>query len=169
MAIYYEISNTPVGEICVLTTDEEIIEINLFKDEWQQRLEEFPDIKKGSNIGKEANLQLKEYFQGKRKEFNLPFKIVGTEYREKVWRAVAQIPYGQVVSYQDVAIQIGNPKSVRAIGQANRVNRMPIIIPCHRVIGKSGKMVGYAGDRINIKEYLLEHEKNIINKRKICL
>jgi methylated-DNA-[protein]-cysteine S-methyltransferase len=108
---------------------------------------------------KEAYKQLDEYFKGKRKTFDLPIYASGTEFQQKVWNALLDIPYGVTKSYKDIAVAVGNEKACRAVGMANNRNPVSIIIPCHRVIGKSGKLVGYGGG-IPIKEYLLKLEKD---------
>lgn len=102
--------------------------------------------------------QLEEYFAGQRREFDVPMDMEGTEFQKKVWRALLEIPYGGVCSYSDIAEKIGSPKAARAVGMANHVNPIPIIVPCHRVIGKNGKPVGYAGG-LDMKTWLLELEK----------
>ncbi len=103
--------------------------------------------------------QLDEYFNGTRKQFNVNFDLKGTDFQKKVWNALCEIPYGETWCYQDVAIHIGNPKACRAIGLANNKNPISIIVPCHRVIGKNGKLVGYGGG-LDMKEQLLKLEKN---------
>lgn len=102
--------------------------------------------------------ELEEYFQGTRKEFDIPLAPEGTEFQKKVWKALHDIPYGATCSYKDIAIRIGDEKSCRAVGMANNRNPIMIIVPCHRVIGKNGKMVGY-GAGITMKESLLALEK----------
>lgn len=110
--------------------------------------------------------QLKEYFLGKRREFSIKLDIrIGTEFQKKAWRALTEIPYGETRSYQEQAIAIGNPKAVRAVGGANNKNPISIIIPCHRVIGKNKKLVGYSGGLLK-KEFLLNLEKENIKERK---
>lgn len=106
---------------------------------------------------KKASKQLQEYLEGKRKIFNLPLAPKGTEFQEKVWRALQEIPYGKTYSYKDIAKSIGNVKASRAVGMANNKNPILIFIPCHRIIGTNGKLVGYAGG-LDIKEKLLEME-----------
>ncbi|KOO15185.1 cysteine methyltransferase [Vibrio xuii] len=102
--------------------------------------------------------QLDEYFSGQRKVFNIPLAANGTEFQKKVWQALTTIPYGQTWSYQDLANAIDNPKAVRAVGLANGKNPVSIVVPCHRVIGKNGKLTGYAGG-VERKAQLLELEK----------
>ncbi len=109
--------------------------------------------------------QLIEYFDCKRTEFDLKIKLVGTDFQKKVWKVLSKIPYGKTVSYQDVAVKIKNPKAVRAVGLANKNNPLPIVIPCHRVIGKNGKLTGYASG-LELKAKLLDLEKNNLEKFK---
>lgn len=102
--------------------------------------------------------QLEEYFAGKRKQFSLPLCPEGTEFQKKVWNELCNIPYGETRSYQEIATLIGNNRASRAVGMANHNNPIGIIIPCHRVIGKNGSLVGYAGG-LEFKLRLLELEK----------
>ena len=110
----------------------------------------------------ETEKQLEEYFAGKRKSFNLVYDFTGTDFQEKVWKALLDIPYGETVSYGQIAKQIGNPKAVRAVGAANSRNPIPIIAACHRVISASGKLTGYTGG-LETKAYLLKLEGNVLN------
>ncbi len=98
-----------------------------------------------------------EYFVGKRKVFSCDFFCEGTEFQQKVWKALCDIPYGETRSYKDIAIAIGNEKACRAVGLANNKNPIGVIVPCHRVIGSSGKLVGYASG-LDMKQYLLAME-----------
>ncbi|PLR82148.1 cysteine methyltransferase [Bacillus canaveralius] len=106
-----------------------------------------------------AVTQLGEYFSGTRSSFQLPLDITGTDFQQAVWKQLEAIPFGVTKSYQDIASTIGKAKAVRAVGQANKANKFPIIIPCHRVIGQNKTLTGYAGTRTDIKEKLLRHEK----------
>lgn len=110
-----------------------------------------------SELIKETIKQLNEYLAGERKEFNIPLSPQGTEFQKKDWQALREIPYGLTVSYLDIAEKIGCPKGARAVGLANNRNPISIIIPCHRVIGKNGKLVGYGGG-LDVKIKLLELE-----------
>lgn len=105
----------------------------------------------------DAVRQLDEYFAGARKEFDIPLLLHGSPFQLKVWKALQAIPYGEVVTYKDIANSIGNPKAVRAVGMANHCNPIAVIVPCHRVVGVGGKLVGYAGG-VDIKRYLLNLE-----------
>ena len=109
-----------------------------------------------------ATIQLDEYFQGKRTTFSLPFKLTGTPFQLAVWKELQNIPYGKTTSYKEIAQKINKPKACRAVGMANNKNPLPIIIPCHRVIGFNGKLIGYAGG-LKLKNYLLELEKSHTN------
>lgn len=109
----------------------------------------------------EACRQLDEYFLGKRTAFNIPRRLVGTEFQIKVWNAIAMIPYGSTASYSSVAAASGMPKAVRAVANAIGANPMSIIVPCHRVIGLNGTLTGYAGG-LDAKRFLLRLENDII-------
>lgn len=109
-----------------------------------------------------ATIQLDEYFQGKRTTFSLPFKLTGTPFQLAVWKELQNIPYGKTTSYKEIAQKINKPKAYRAVGMANNKNPLPIIIPCHRVIGSNGKLIGYAGG-LKLKNYLLELEQSHTN------
>lgn len=121
---------------------------------------EFCDDLKDFNADNENVIQKQftEYEKGIRKVFDLPLHIKGTEFQKKVWNALLEIPYGETRSYQEIAIQIGNPKAVRAVGGACNRNPIGIIVPCHRVVGKNGSLTGYAGG-LDYKKLLLEKEK----------
>lgn len=158
MSLGFAAYQSPFGTIRVIADESGVKRVELFEEDWNKFLQENPTIKEDITLCGEAIRQLDEYFNGRRKEFDLPLSIEGTAFRKKVWNALLNIPYGEVRSYADVAEMIGNPKAVRAVGQANKANQLPIIIPCHRVIGKSGALGGYAGSHTPIKEILLEAE-----------
>lgn len=107
--------------------------------------------------------QLEEYIQGKRKSFDIPFSLQGTAFQKKVWHALCQIPYGETRSYQEIAIAVNSPKACRAVGNANNKNPIALIVPCHRVIGSKGDLVGYAGG-LAMKKFLLDLEKRTKKK-----
>jgi len=150
---------SPIGIIKLTATDDAITSI-LFEFDASKKEREKPN-----EILLECKKQLHEYFSGRRKKFELPLKLVGTGFQKSVWETLQKIPYGKTVSYLDVAKAIENPKAVRAVGMANNKNRIPIIIPCHRVIGEDGKLTGYAGG-IWRKGWLLEHEEEYSGKDK---
>lgn len=109
--------------------------------------------------------QLREYFEGRRNAFDLPLSLCGTKFQQADWQALQTIPYGETRSYKQIAEQIGNPKACRAVGMANNRNPVMIIVPCHRVVGHDGKMVGYAGG-LDTKKYLLELEQRTFSHDK---
>ena len=112
----------------------------------------------GSGVLDRAYAQIEEYLRGCREEFTFPVQIAGTEFQKEVWSALLTIPYGETRSYGEIAEMIGKPRATRAVGMANNANRLPIVIPCHRVIGKDGRLTGYGGG-IDRKKLLLEIER----------
>ncbi|AKC65725.1 MULTISPECIES: methylated-DNA--[protein]-cysteine S-methyltransferase [Bacillus] len=156
--MYYTVYTAPIGALYILEKDGAIIEVK-FDDESFLVKEQRDHFKQEDTpVLKEAKKQLDEYFKGDRKVFDLPLKQAGSPFQEQVWEALSTIPYGESKSYADIAEAIGNPKAVRAIGQANRRNALPIFIPCHRVIGKDRTLTGYAGTKTGMKAILLELE-----------
>ena len=119
------------------------------------------EIYQETPVIKEAFRQLSEYFSGNRKTFNLPMLLKGTDFQKQVWQALLKIPFGETRSYKQIAEAIGNPKAVRAVGMANNKNPLLIVVPCHRVIGANGKLVGYAVG-LDKKEYLLRLEGSLL-------
>jgi len=147
---YYGYYNSPIGVLEIITSDYAIISA-MFVDELKETIVE-------SKILIQAINQFDEYFKGTRKDFDIKCEVKGTEFQEKVWEALVEIPYGVTLSYKQLAIAIGNEKAARAVGKANSKNIISIIIPCHRVIGSDKSLTGYAGG-LNRKQWLLEHER----------
>lgn len=112
-----------------------------------------------------AAAQLMEYFEGRRREFDFPTEVGGTDFQRRVWQELCRIPYGQTRTYKQVAEAIGCPKGFRAIGMANNRNPIAVVVPCHRVVGSGGKLVGYAGG-VDIKERLLQLEAHFVKETK---
>lgn len=155
----------PIGRVCIEDTDGKISAVYIKKTENIDSTE-LVVIEETDRI-REAKIQLEEYFRKERTEFDLPLYYEGTAFQRKVWEALQTIPYGQTRSYKEIAVQIGNPAACRAVGGANNKNRVMIVIPCHRVIGANGSLIGY-GAGIDEKLFLLELErdgKDIINRR----
>lgn len=144
---------TPVGTLGIVENGVAITEVYFEKENRHMDV-----MLAETKLIKETCKQLQEYFEGKRKAFNLPLAPKGTPFQLKVWNALQNIPYGETRSYKDIAIAAGNFQASRAVGMANNRNPISIIIPCHRVIGSNGKLVGYGGG-LHIKEYLLDLEK----------
>jgi O-6-methylguanine DNA methyltransferase len=121
---------------------------------------EINDIGKANNLTDKVYQELLEYFDGKRKDFDFPYRLKGTDFQKKVWTELLTIPYGETRSYKEIATAIGNKKAARAVGMANNKNPITIIVPCHRVIGANGKLVGYAGGLEMKKELLKMEDEN---------
>lgn len=147
---YYQ---TEIGRIGIIEDCDKITGLCFNPDSEQDK-----HIEQETELIKEAYKQLKEFLDGKRKEFSLPLAPIGTEFMQKVWSALNEIPYGETRSYKDIAQRIGHNKAYRAVGLANNRNPIPIFIPCHRVIGANKNLVGYGGG-LKIKEFLLNIEK----------
>ncbi|MBU3128821.1 methylated-DNA--[protein]-cysteine S-methyltransferase [Clostridium tagluense] len=147
---YHGYYNSPIGVLEIITSDDAVISA-MFVEEMKQSTEE-------SEILRDVIQQFDEYFKGTRKKIYIKCEVQGTEFQKKVWDALTEIPYGVTLSYKELAIAIGNEKAARAVGKANSVNIISIIIPCHRVIGSDKSLTGYAGG-INRKQWLLEHER----------
>lgn len=155
----YDTYDSIIGKLYIVVSDKGVERLFLSEDDFNKYFND-NHLNRNKDICKEAIKQLDEYFNNNRKQFNLKLNINTTEFRQKVYSELLNIPYGETRSYSDISKAINNEKAVRAVGQANRCNNIPIIIPCHRVVGKNGKMVGYAGDKISIKETLLKLESN---------
>lgn len=153
--MYYCYLDTPIGELLLAGTDEALRMIGFPKGSMRRDPE--PDWIFNERPFAEARRQLLEYFAGERKVFDLPLELDGTEFQLSVLEALQQIPYGTTASYADVARRIGRPKAVRAVGAANGRNPIPIIVPCHRVIGSHGDLTGFGGG-LDTKEALLRLE-----------
>jgi len=143
--------SSEIGLIEVKGTEEAILSVNFVDDKSTVGPDVPPRVK-------ECVEQIDEYFKGKRKKFTIEIQLQGTDFQKKVWKQLMKIPYGETVSYKDIAVSIGNKKAVRAVGGANNKNKIAIIVPCHRVIGSDGDLVGFGGGLWR-KEWLLRHEK----------
>ncbi|WP_429669107.1 methylated-DNA--[protein]-cysteine S-methyltransferase [Bacillus gobiensis] len=156
----------PIGQVSILETDGYISHLLLDQAQLNKLLNKGIKIRfKETELLQQAIFQLQEYFDGIRTNFTVPIKQKGTPFQENVWEALSLIPYGESRSYSDIALQIGKPAAVRAIGQANKCNQLPVFVPCHRVIGKNSSLTGYAGQKTDQKAILLKHE-NILFKEK---
>ena len=150
--------DSPIGILCIVASSCYLVGLTPEKG-WATLQKKFDKLAEGENdIINKTQLQLNEYFSGIRHKFDIPLSLSGTSFQKSAWNALLDIPYGKTICYADQAKNIGNPKAVRAIGRANGANPISIVVPCHRVIGKSGKLTGYASG-IDIKAYLLELEK----------
>ena len=151
METYWMEIAAPVGKIIVMADDEAVTHIE-FSAKYR------PAGKPQLNaILTRAQKQLAEYFAGKREEFDLPLKLEGTAFQRKVWKALVKIPFGQTRTYGQIAKTVKSPAASRAVGAACGRNPLPIVVPCHRVVGSSGNLTGFGGG-LAMKEWLLKHE-----------
>ena len=147
-----------MGDIYIVA-DNKHLKALTFACNWEAEKKRMGELSCDSNdIIKRTQTQLKEYFAMERTVFDLPIKFSGTEFQQKTWQALLTIPYGETRSYSEQARLIDNPKAVRAVGRTNGLNPIAIVAPCHRVIGKSGKLTGYGGG-LDIKRFLLDLER----------
>jgi len=159
MTHFYKTTKTPVGNLKLVASNQGLAAI-LWENDNPKRVS-FAKLEENKNhpILLKCEKQLQEYFAGKRKSFAIDLDFAGTDFQKKIWQALLTIPFGETKSYSQIAIQIGNPKASRPVGAASGKNPIAIIAPCHRVIGSSGKLTGFAGG-LEVKAFLLELEQN---------
>jgi methylated-DNA-[protein]-cysteine S-methyltransferase len=161
--MYYCYLDTPIGELLLAGDDGALSMIGFPKG--SMRREPEADWIFNETQMSDARQQLREYFSGERRDFDLPLKLSGTEFQVSVLEALQGIPYGETTSYGEIAKRIGRPKAVRAVGAANGRNPIPIVVPCHRVIGSTGDLTGFGGG-LDTKEALLrleaEHTQDLL-------
>ncbi|HYQ56023.1 MAG TPA: methylated-DNA--[protein]-cysteine S-methyltransferase [Draconibacterium sp.] len=151
---------SPVGWLELKSTKNALTAIRFVRKAEPNSMEQPP-------ILEQTQLQLEEYFSGRRKDFNLQLNPEGTVFQQKTWELVKQVRFGETASYLDIAIKSGSNKNTRAVGLANGKNPIPIVIPCHRIIGNSGRLTGYSGG-IERKRWLLNHEyTNTVSKDRL--
>lgn len=143
---------TPLGIACLSGDENGLSSVSVTKD-----IEEIKEHQEVPPYLQQAVMQLQEYFEGTRTNFDIKLNPSGTEFQKKVWKELLKIPFGKTVSYLDIAKRLGDPKTIRAAASANGKNPLWIIVPCHRVIGSDGSLTGYAGGLWR-KKWLLEHE-----------
>lgn len=168
MEIHQKIIQTPLGEMIACAIDEGICLLEFTDrkniDKQLKSLSKSLNseiVEKDHQHFKQLEVELKEYFEVRRTKFEVPLFIIGTEFQRKVWQLLIEIPMGEIRTYKQQSEFLGNPKAIRAVGTANGINKIAILIPCHRVIGSNGELVGYAGG-IWRKQKLLELEKAIL-------
>ena len=166
--IHQKTIETPLGEMIACATDQGICLLEFTdRKNFEKQLKALSKTLKTEIVEKDhihfqqLEKELKEYFEGNRSEFEVPLLTTGTEFQEKVWQLLREIPMGEIRTYKQQSELLGNPKAIRAVGTANGINKIAILIPCHRVIGSNGELVGYAGG-IWRKQKLLELEKAIL-------
>lgn len=152
----YVIVDSPIGAL-LLAGESGVLQVLAFQSgtrargpspEWRHAPQAFAGVR----------AELDRYFAGSLREFASPLRPAGTEFQQRVWRELRRIPYGETISYLELATRIGNPKAVRAVGLANGANPLPVIVPCHRVIGSNGSLTGFGGG-LPLKRALLDHER----------
>ena len=158
MSLAYKVIKSPVGKLKLVASDNALVAILWEKDSPRRvRLSELVRNDRHPVLV-ETERQLSEYFSGKRRTFSIALDLKGTRFQRDVWEALLAIPFGETRSYGQLAKQLGNPRATRAVGAANGRNPVSIIVPCHRVIGSSGKLTGFAGG-LETKAHLLALEK----------
>lgn len=165
--LFYSSLNSPVGTLHLLAREEALVAL-CFETNWsliQKRLtnNRAPIVHRSHPILSQTKIQLHEYFDGQRREFSIPLSLSGTPFQNSVWAMLQQIPYGSVWSYSAQAERLGCNSAVRAVGQANALNPICILVPCHRVIAKDGTLGGYSGG-LRVKRLLLQYEENNLIK-----
>jgi methylated-DNA-[protein]-cysteine S-methyltransferase len=158
--VLHTMMHTPIGALRLFAEDDALVGIEFVGG----APETSPPADLSHPVLAQARRQLAEYFSGDRTGFELPLRARGTDFQERVWAALARIPYGGTRSYREIAAEIGRPEAVRAVGAANGRNPLPIVVPCHRVIGADGSLTGYGGG-ITTKTWLLRHERTVLDAR----
>ncbi len=164
--LYRTIMKTPVGQLTLVASDAGLREVRLPLPNRRARTSDGAAPADNHSVLQATRRQLDEYFRGERTDFEIPTDAEGTPFQQEVWSALVAIPYGVTESYGELAERVGRPGAARAVGGANGRNPLPIVVPCHRVIGASGAMTGYAGpdeSGIAIKRWLLKHEGAVID------
>jgi len=153
---------SPIGELTILATDDAVVSIRWDHEPFDPRLTgDVVDVAHGEHaVLDEAVRQLDEYFNGERLEFDLPLEPNGTPFQHQAWTALRSIPFGETISYGEQARRLGDRNKSRAVGAANGKNPIPIVVPCHRVVGSNGHLTGFAGG-LNVKAWLLDHELRV--------
>ena len=146
----YAVIDSPLGELTLVSSGKGLAAIHFGRQVPRDGVSD-------ARANGAAIRQIEEYFQGRRTEFDFPLDFEGTEFQLSVWRQLLQIPYGQTRTYGEIAKRLGKPRAARAVGMANHDNRIPIVVPCHRVVGHDGSLTGYAGG-LHIKQQLLNIE-----------
>jgi len=146
-----------LGSLLISGNEESVESILFLKADDEVRRGSFEPAAHATGAVQQCMKQLDEYFEGKRKIFDFPFHQAGTDFQQSVWNELVKIPYGQSISYLELSKRLGNPKAIRAVGTANGKNQLAIVVPCHRVIGSNGSLVGYGGELWR-KKWLLAHE-----------
>jgi methylated-DNA-[protein]-cysteine S-methyltransferase len=164
---YVEAIESPAGPLVLAVNDAgALLWLQLAEGDYELTVEQELE-REGFEVEREPSRtaracgELMEYCAGTRREFGLPLAVVGTEWQKAVWEALTRIPFGETRSYAEIAAMAGRPKAARAVGRANATNRLPVVVPCHRVIGADGSLSGFTGGT-HLKTWLLEHEARVL-------
>lgn len=167
MRAYVEAIESPAGPLVLAVNDAgALLWLQLAEGDYELTVEQELE-REGFEVEREPSQtaraceELMEYCAGTRREFGLPLAVVGTEWQKAVWEALTRIPFGETRSYAEIAAMAGRPKAARAVGRANATNRLPVVVPCHRVIGADGSLSGFTGGT-HLKTWLLEHEARVL-------
>lgn len=159
LSIKYYSFETPIGEMTIFFSEKGIVYLNVKgQDDVNMLKRKYGQVEKVDMKDKEYHKEIIEYLEGNRREFTLPLDLIGTDFQRKVWKGLLDIPYGEIRTYKDIAETIGNPKAYRAVGNALNKNPVLIVVPCHRVIGSNGQLVGFGGG-LELKRWLLDLER----------
>ena len=162
MATYLSYYPSPIGLLEITSTEEAITSVMFVEAKTK------PESALNPACLSNCRAQLEDYFRGSLKEFDLPLHFDGTQFQMQVWTELTRVPYGKITSYFSLARKVGNPNSMRAVGNTSTRNKLCLVLPCHRVIGNDGKLVGYAGGLWR-KQWLLDHEQSHCGFRQLKL
>lgn len=166
---FVETIDSPAGPLAfAVNEDGALLRVKFVEGHYAQNIEQELErdgfeIATDTNRTAEARQQLLEYTAGTRQQFDLPLALQGTDWQVAVWNALTRIPFGETRTYGQIAAMVGRPKAARAVGRANATNNIPLVVPCHRVIGADGSLTGFAGGT-ELKTRLLQHEKSVLAK-----
>jgi len=168
MNVYVDRAGSPAGELAFAVDGEgALVALHFVEGDGDYGMEEALEdegfvVSRDEGRTARAREELREYYAGERREFGLPILLVGSEWQKAVWRELTRIPYGETRSYGEIADRLDRPGAARAVGRANATNRLPLVVPCHRVIAADGSLGGFNGG-LHLKERLLEHERRVID------
>jgi methylated-DNA-[protein]-cysteine S-methyltransferase len=160
--VFYSVIQSPIGELMLVGGGECLAGVYFCGCKHTPAARDCWTFDAENAVFKEAEIQLNEYFAGRRNRFSLPLRLNGTDFQKKIWSEIARIPYGETLSYSALAERAGAPRAIRAAGTSTGRNPLSIVIPCHRVMGKNGSMCGFAGG-LQRKQRLLELERSFVN------
>jgi methylated-DNA-[protein]-cysteine S-methyltransferase len=156
---HHTVINSPIGELLLLGNESALTGLHFAPYQWTSTI--IGNLARDDGPFQAVSEQLREYFAGDRKTFDLPVALAGTPFQQRVWAMLQEIPYGRTATYGEIATRLGHPNAARAVGMANNRNPVAVIVPCHRVVGSNGALVGYGGG-LDRKRMLLELEAGVL-------